>query len=54
MKSKLSSTFNKLRIIMVAALTVFCVSCDKTETTDTTGFIRKHPIKYTNNNGRIL
>lgn len=39
MKSKLSSTFNKLRIIMVAALTVFCVSCDKTETTDTTGFI---------------
>lgn len=33
MKSKLSSTFNKLRIIMVAALTVFCVSCDKTETT---------------------
>lgn len=24
---------------MVAALTVFCVSCDKTETTDTTGFI---------------
>ena len=28
-----------LRVLMVAALTVFCVSCDKTETTDSTGFI---------------
>lgn len=39
MKSKLLSTFSMLRIMMVAALTVFCVSCDKTETTDSTGFI---------------
>lgn len=39
MKSKLFSTFSMLRVIMVAALTVFCVSCDKTETTDSTGFI---------------
>ena len=28
-----------LRFFIVAALTVFCVSCDKTETTDSTGFI---------------
>lgn len=39
MKSKLLSTFGTLRVLMVAALTVFCVSCDKTETTDSTGFI---------------
>ena len=39
MKSKLLSTFSMLRVLMVAALTVFCVSCDKTETTDSTGFI---------------
>lgn len=39
MKSKLLSTFSMLRFFMVAALTVFCVSCDKTETTDSTGFI---------------
>lgn len=39
MKSKLLSTFSMLRVIMVAALAVFCVSCDKTETTDSTGFI---------------
>lgn len=39
MKSKLLSTFSTLRIMMVAALTVFCASCDKTETTDSTGFI---------------
>ena len=39
MKSKLLSTFSMLRFFIVAALTVFCVSCDKTETTDSTGFI---------------
>lgn len=39
MKSKLLSTFSMLRVLMVAALTVFCVSCDKTETTDSTGFV---------------
>lgn len=39
MKSKLLSTFSMLRFFIVAALTVFCISCDKTETTDSTGFI---------------
>ena len=39
MKSKLLSTFSMLRFFIVAALTVFCVSCDKTDTTDSTGFI---------------
>lgn len=39
MKSKLLSTFSMLRVMIVAALAVCCVSCDKTETTDSTGFI---------------
>lgn len=39
MKSKLLSTFSLLRLSVIAALAMFCVSCDKTETTDSTGFI---------------
>lgn len=32
------NAFSLLRLSMIAALALFCVSCDKTETTDTTGF----------------
>ena len=39
MKSKLLSTFSLLRLSVIAALAMFCVSCDETETTDSTGFI---------------
>lgn len=39
MKSKLLNAFSLLRLSMIAALAMFCVSCDETETTDSTGFI---------------
>lgn len=39
MKSKLLNASSLLRVFLVAVLAMFCVSCDETETTDSTGFI---------------
>lgn len=39
MKSKLLNASSLLRVFLVAVLAMFCVSCNETETTDSTGFI---------------